>query len=341
MNEEITLKTRDWEKLLTFTQKQKYRAAITQGWFADYHGTEWRHETFYGAYIWKHPKYLNVVRMFEKLLGHKPTWEDVTDDNLRDLFEELKTKYAPNSVRTLCATIKAVIRENDASKEIPSATFGKILRSKSVPVQAVYLTDEEIKRVMEYHPRGANKRYVQRMFVIECLTGARMSDCEKMSTQNIDDSGRMLVYVAQKTKSEVRVPVHRYLRPWLVCGTADEPVGGLPDSTFNRNLQEICKSCGIDDPVKVFQKGKERHGRKWQFVTSHTGRRSFATNLSKKGVSIDQISLLMGHMNGNVPNIQMTQRYIVGKMTINSEVMRIFGAYDYSNDAADEELESE
>ena len=44
---------------------------------------------------------------------------------------------APNSAKTVCATIKAVIRENDSTKEINSPTFGKILRTKAVPVQSV------------------------------------------------------------------------------------------------------------------------------------------------------------------------------------------------------------
>lgn len=328
MTEEIHLKTRDWDRLLNYTQQQKYKTAIKQGWFCDYHGIEWRHDTFYGAYIWKYPKYLKVVRMFTDMLGHKPQWSDLTDDNLRDFFGEITSNYAPNSARTICATIKAVIRENDDTREIPSQQFHKVLRAKTVPVQAVYLTDEEIDRIIAYNPRGANKRYVQRMFVMECLCGARMSDCERMTTENIDESGRFLVYVAQKTKTEVKVPLHKKLRPFLVCGTGDEPVGGLPECTFNRNLQEICQDCGIDNPVKVFQKGREQHGKKFRFVTSHTGRRSFATNLSKKGVSLEQIATMMGHLTGGKPNIQMTQRYIVGKTEITSETMRIFGVYD-------------
>ena len=32
--EEIHLKTRDWERLLNYTQQQKYKLAIKQGWFA-------------------------------------------------------------------------------------------------------------------------------------------------------------------------------------------------------------------------------------------------------------------------------------------------------------------
>ena len=45
------------------------------------------------------------------------------------------------------------------------------------------------------------------------------------------------------------------------------------------------------------------------------------------GISIEQIALLMGHTNGNVPNIQMTQRYIVGKTSIDDKVYALFGTY--------------
>ncbi len=328
MTEEFHLKTRDWETMLTYTQKEKYKSLIKQGYFSDYHGIEWRHNTFYGAFLWKHPKRVNVIRIFESIVGHRPLWEDVTDDNLMDLFERLKEQYAPNSVKTMSAEIKAVIRENDATKDIKSVTFGKILRGKKAPSQAVYLTDEEIKRIIDYNPRGRNRRYVRRMFIIECLTGARLCDCKKITPDNIDDTGKFIVYVASKTQSEVKVPIHRWLRPFLVCGTADEPVGDMYESTFIRCLRDICKDCGIDDRVKLFRRGKEEYGKKWMFVGSHTGRRSFATNLIKKGISIEQIALMMGHMNGNAPNIIMTQRYIVGRMSITSDVMRVFGAYD-------------
>ena len=99
MTEELRIKTRDWERLLSPVQQEKYKLAIKQGWFADYHGNAWRHNTFFGAYIWKYPKFIKVVRMFDELLGHKPLWEDITDDNLRDLFEKIKENYAPTPQR--------------------------------------------------------------------------------------------------------------------------------------------------------------------------------------------------------------------------------------------------
>lgn len=338
MDKEINLKARDWERLLTPAQQEKYRNVIRRGYFSDYHGINWRHDTFFGAFLWKHPDRVRVVMSFESLVGHRPTWEDITDDNLRDLFEDLSGHYSPNSMRTICAEVKAVIRENGKTRNVSSENFGTILRRKSVPVQSVYLNDKEVNKIIKYSPRGAYRRLVHRLFVIECLTGARMSDCRNITPENIDESGKFIVYVSKKSKVEVKVPIDKRLRPFLVCGTGDEPSCEIPRFTYNRIIQEICYDCGITTPVKVYRGGKSQYGQKWEFVSSHTGRRSFATNLALKGVSLEQIALLMGHMSGNVANIQMTQRYICDKMRIDRDVLKIFGVYD--NEKKDEESEA-
>lgn len=175
--------------MLTYEQQQKYSNAIRQGYFNDYHGLAWRH-TFWGAYIWKHPKRLKVLRWFEFLLGHRPEWEDITDDNLSDLKETLIDHYAPNSVRTICAEICALIRQNEATKNIASTGFAKALKTKADVSQSVFLTDDEIRRIHQFVARGNGYRFVKRMFMLECLTGARHSDCVNLSPLNIDEGGK-------------------------------------------------------------------------------------------------------------------------------------------------------
>ena len=343
MDNEIKLKTRDWERLLTATQQTKYRNAIAHGYFADYHGREWKHQTFYGAFLWKHPNRVKVIDRFKDLIGHKPTWDDITDDNLADLVETLRENYSPNSVKVICAEIKAVLRANGETKDFDSIGYSKILKNKSVPAQAVFLTDGEIKKIIDYVPRTSLERFVQRMFVIECLTGARAGDCMRLGPENIEVSGKvkMLRYVAQKHKVEINVPLHRWLSPFLVDNSGDKKyANGTTSSSFNNCLREICFRCGIRQRVQIFTAGCYQRGEKWEFVSSHTGRRSFATNLAQKGIPVEQISLLMGHMSGNTPNIQMTQRYIVGKMRIDSNVLKVFGAYDeYESPVTKEEMD--
>lgn len=316
------LSTRRWQQLLTPQQQEKYANAIRQGYFATYDGLRWRH-TFYGAYIWKHPGRVKTLNLFRDLLGRAPEWEDLTDDNLRDFREAVTEAYAPNSARTIFAELNAVIRENAATKHIPSVQYGEVLHARRVPTQAVALTDGEVRRIHLYHPRTLTLRHAKRIFMLELLCGARLSDCIRLSADNIAPDGRTITYVSQKSHTVVTVPVHPWLREYLTPFSPREPKTAST-ATYNAAVRDICRACGIDTPVKVFTAGREKRGHKWEFVTTHTGRRSFATNLALKGVPLEQIALLMGHMNGNVPNIAMTQRYIVGRIGLSPEAFAAF-----------------
>ncbi len=318
--------TRDWEELLSEPQQEKYANAIRQGYFDTYHGNEWRH-TFYGAWIWKHPNRIKPVSRFRDLVGHLPQWEDVTADNLRDFRMELEDNYAPNSVKTICAELSALLREYGKDKEIPIDFLGlsRIMKTKKVPTVSTYLTMQEIEKINMYHPKTVYRRMVKRIFMIECLTGARFCDCLRLSPDNITEKDGVpyLRYIAQKTNTEVVVPVHKLLPQYLVKGSPLEPES--PDlAMFNKTLRQMCQWCGIVSWVKIYHAGKEHAGRKYHFVSTHTGRRSFATNLAAKGVTLEQIALMMGHMNGNVPNIEMTKRYVCEKLEIDKNVLKFF-----------------
>lgn len=312
----------DYEKLLTYEQKNRYKAAIRQGYFNDYHGLEWRH-TFHGAYLWKYPGRVKVLARLESILGRLPKWEDITDDTMRDIRSELADAYAPNSLRTILAELKALINENRGKVLHFESTDS--LKAKKAPVQPVFLTRRELVAIDHYEPKSLLHRYVKRLFMIESLAGARLSDCQHITLENIVEDGdhTFIRYVSQKSKSEVSVPLDKRLRRYVIPVWTNEPKT-ITAASYIRIIRKICHDCGIDERVKVFTAGQYKTGRKWEFVSSHTGRRSFATNLALSGVSLEQIALMMGHTKGNMPNIDMTQRYIVGKMRLDARVFEYF-----------------
>mgnify|MGYP003447138714 FL=1 len=325
---DLELKTRNWETLLSYSEQRRYSAAINQGYFSTYQGPSWKHDTFYGAFIWKHPGRVKVIKRFEELLGHRPDWDDLTTENLKDLCDVIKSNYSPNSANVIVSEIKALIREYEDTKPIPHTKLNSVLKAKTVPCQNIYLTMEEINKIRNYVPKSYMERYVQRLFMLECLTGARISDCKRFTMDNISiyDKREVITYVAQKSKIEIKVPLHRWVRKFFVKGPF-EP-NDIHLTIYTVNIRNICKKCGIDDMVKLYRKGMEMRLPKYEFVTSHTGRRSFATNMSLMGVSIEQISLMMGHMDKNVPNIMMTNRYICGKLSLDNKVFNVFTKYE-------------
>lgn len=282
-----------------------------------------RRHSFAGFYLTKHPSRKPVIRIFASMLGHVPDWTDITDDNLYDLRRELVRSYARNSVRTLLSEIKAVINENIDSHggEIQSRRYGKILSISGEPSQSIYLSLEEIAKIDAYKPASEHERYVKRIFMIEALTGARNCDSRRLSLDNVDAESDTLTYISQKTRKEVSVPVHKEVIPYL-----EENKGGIdefPDLSiwsFNKTLRNICRKCGIGGGVSLYVHGEHASGARWKFVSSHTGRRSFATNLFLAGADPYVIADFMGHSS---PRITL-EHYIIAKRKPERQVLEFF-----------------
>lgn len=304
---------------LNFEQRKKFAAAIEAGYFDDYDASprNWKH-TLVGSFLWRYPKRTASLNRLREVVGHIPTWEDITDDILRDFVDECQEEgMAMSSVRTVCAELKAVLNEN--KRKFPSEEYMRILSVKGEVSQAVYLTREEMQRIMDYHPMGLLEQFVKRNFIVEFLTGARRCDSERLTISNCDIETGTLSYVPQKTPNIiVTVPVDErlHLRDYL----ADRYYRECGDDVFNDVIKRICKYCRIDTECTILRRGQLVTAEKWQFVSSHTARRSFATNLYLAGISLEDIALLMGHGK----NIETTKRYICAEREMSSNVMAYF-----------------
>ena len=310
-------------KQLTIEQQRRFGSAIRHGFITaeiprDTH-------TFVWTWIRKHPNRVTTLVRLRNILGHDPQWEDLTDDVISDLKDDMEFQMSPNSVKTICAELKAVLNRNKATKPIGSQTFGSILKAKKVPVQNVYLTRHELQKLHDYKPESERERYVRNIFLIEAVTGARNVDCRRMSPANIhtEDGEEVLTYVPQKHPVEVTVPVHKWLKELLAADYPDE-VKTIRISYFCKILKWICFKCGIRNKVVVFRAGRSVTDEKWKFIGSHCGRRTFATLLSTSHVSIEDISDMMGHSNANKPNIEMTSGYICERRKLGKSVFALF-----------------
>jgi len=73
----------------------------------------------------------------------------------------------------------------------------------------------------------------------------------------------------------------------------------ISNQDFNRFIKEACKIAGFDESVKINRivqgKNQEFVYKKYELVTSHTGRRSFCTNMYEKGLDTMMIMSVSGH----------------------------------------------
>lgn len=259
------------------------------------------------GFLSKYPKYENILRMFEAANLCEATWENLTKVRLQNFVDYMGERLSPNSVNQYATKLKAVLNLYSDEVVLPRG-FAKILTPKKCASTAVYLTEEELLKLTEYVPRNSREEYVRDIFVICSYGGMRHSDALNLNESNF--SGDCLQYVSIKTKVHTVVPLKPIVREYIL----NRPKVEIDDTTYNKIIRRICKNCGIVDKVKVFKAGEEREGEKWEFVSSHTARRTCATLLYLRGADLYTISKILGHT-----DVKTTQNYIKSDIRMNSE----------------------
>lgn len=150
----------------------------------------------------------------------------------------------------------------------------------------VYLNDREIDTIFNYDfdgsPRLDNARD---LFIIGLRTGLRVSDF--LSLKGIDMKKGFIEVETQKTGETVVIPLHQQITAIL-----NKRNGSLPhtisDQNFNKYVKEVCELAGITQPVTGAKMNPETKRKesgtfpKYELISSHTCRRSFASNLYGK-----------------------------------------------------------
>lgn len=273
-------------------------------------------ETFKEAFTHKYPGYGKILQYFKDSTGVEMTWENITKVRLIKFGNYLQQHIAPSSARQYCAKVRSVLNDYRDEEEADVPEFGKVLSLRNAAITRVYLTDKELEAFCKVKPLSAVEKGVKERFILSAFTGARHSDAIRLDDTNIVDGN--IVYISQKTHVESVVPCKPIVREILKHNLE---IRNCAESTFNETLRSLCARAGITQIVKCMKGIGESKGEKYKYVTSHTGRRSFATNLYLRGCDIYTISRMLGHT-----SVEMTaNNYICSPIReLSSNVMEYF-----------------
>ena len=170
----------------------------------------------------------------------------------------------------------------------------KYFSIKTTETVKIYLSEKELESMLDLNLEGTMK-LSRDLFVIGAYTGMRISDFNNLNDSVIEEKQgvRLLRYIAKKTGKQSVAPVNE-----IVWSLYNEYKGNPPyiaDQTINENLKKIAEKAGINDEVLIVEKGNKSKVKKFKLVTSHTARRSFATNQYLKGANLLQIMAATGH----------------------------------------------
>lgn len=233
-------------------------------------------------------------RLFVEFLGSSnPTFDEITMQLSEQYIEWMANRgLNPNTRGGHMKRIKAAMREAYDQGLHTNTAFTKF-RKETEKVENIYLSSEEIRSIEELSLIGA-KAKARDLFVIGCYTALRYSDIIHLSLKDIDGNG--IIHLKQeKTEGEVAIPCAPAVLAALERNGGEAPSMALP--LYNRLLKEICREAGICEVVGIKRHGEKdkQYFEKWELVSSHTARRSAATNMYKSGIPAISIMKITGH----------------------------------------------
>lgn len=234
----------------------------------------------------------NLLLRYESFIGRRLKIVDI-DSQFKREFEIYceEEGYATNTISVTFKFIKTVCN-HAGSKGVEISPELKLVRKKPEKVEKIYLNFDELERIESISNSRLNEnlQHSRDWLIISSYTGQRISDFMCFSKEQIRvEKGKSLIEFRQKkTDKLMTIPLHQKVLKILEKRDGDFPKV-IVDQKYNYFIKEVCRIAGINKIVtgskKIeiphnsgkFRKIKDEY-QKWELVTSHIGRRSFATN---------------------------------------------------------------
>lgn len=246
-------------------------------------------------------------RLNNKITAFDSKWNIASTDQVKlkafRLFligEGLKT----STINLMLVRLKTILKNFERYDGVLSTQIVNsphLDKMKEVRKRWVYLSLEELDTIYNLKIEDDQLSKARDLLLIGCYTALRVSDWA-IKPNDISEDRSKLTYRTQKTGSIVEIPLFDKLKVILERNNWSSPV--LIEGHINPLFKELCKMAGITRSFKNYEvypeRTKETVQEAWQLVTSHTCRRSFATNMYLKGVPVSHIRAYTTHANDKV-----------------------------------------
>ena len=219
-------------------------------------------------------------------------------DQLSD-YLIIERELAMNSHAKIMMDLLQITKYAIQLKKIPPSRQIELkFDTRREETDSIYLTEAEILELMAITDfDDAVEEQVRDVFVLGCFTAMRFSDYSTLDPSAIRNN--RLEFVQKKTGAKVTIPIHPMVRQILEKYQYQLP-SVPPNNEFNRIIKLIgAKLPGLHIPfVKQITYNRERREirqMKYEFLQTHTARRSFCSNEYLRGTDPMIIMAISGH----------------------------------------------
>lgn len=230
-------------------------------------------------------------------------FEDVTEDFYKDFIRFFHgKKYRTNTIGRHIARLKTIMQAALNEKLHSTKDFlQKSFRSIKHETDQVYLNEAELNAIRNVDlSEKPHLELYRDIFLIGCYTAQRVSDYNNIQKHNIVklENGKKAIKLHQKkTKEDVIIPIKKELDAILKKYNYSPP--RVHDQNLNDEIKKVCELAGITDDVEINEtiggEVKKTLYPKFKLVSSHTARRSGASNMFNAGIPTLAIQKITGH----------------------------------------------
>lgn len=274
------------EFIAQYVEQQKARKDLTRGTWKIYN-------------TWK-----NHLEAFSREEGQELTFEGINAD-FRQAFltwcfegKSHSINYVAKGLEVITQFMAAAQEAGLTQNDYPQKKGWKL---KKHPTPTIALSEEQLQAIFKLDLSGYQPGYqkARQLFLIGAYTGLRHSDYKRISRGHISEEQgqKVLSILAWKTKKMVSIPLHPTLEAVLEECNYQAP--SLSGQKLNRFIKEVARLAGITEQRAVYPSAGgevvEEFKSKYELVSSHTARRSFATNALINGWKTHLVMAITGH----------------------------------------------
>jgi integrase len=250
----------------------------------------------------------NKLIKYETFLKKKILIKNINDSFKNEFVNYQKERmYSQNTIQREFVNIKTFCKH---ARYLGLETHPQLdsLRIDRQKVEKIYLTLEDLTKIENISKNQLTDSLdnAKDWLIISCYTGQRVSDFMRFTDEQIriENDKSLLEFTQKKTGKNMTVPLHPKVLEILKKRKGKFPYK-ISDQKYNDFIKTVCKLAEINELTKgsklvetetdskVYRK-KTGMYKKYDLVTSHIGRRSFATNFYGK-IPTTYLIYITGH----------------------------------------------
>jgi len=252
-------------------------------------------------------KKFHTVRNYLTGCKSSMTWDDFAESGLTRYVDYLRDDVGllNSTIGKHVTFLKTFLRWADSRGYMTRrdyVTFRPVL--KYTRNRVIFLEWDELMSVWNRQFTGhlGVREITRDVFCFCCFTGMRFSDAMQLRWSDVGPAS--IVITTVKTMDTLEIELNKYsseiLSRYRDRHIDDDRVfPSIANQVMNRNLKELMKDCGIDAPTRqTYYKKNERIDEvkpKYEYIGTHTARRTFICNALMLGVSPTVVMQWTGH----------------------------------------------